>query len=327
MGYPDVDALFEEAVVATMSRGIQDGGGGMIVSSRMQVIRVETVDREGAEQFTIDPFAAGRSLVKYEQERRFLEKAGEDEYVRHSAAIVEGRENPGSWNELSPEVRSACDEDEQYALAISSVEAPGTLKAEIESVQVAECDPCLLGAWDIDADSFEAFLDRLMQGTGIGSVPVGGSPEIEIGGRDHLQFGEDGRLDTRRVDFTMMISLSGSSGLVTTTDAQGSANYSADGEEQKVTNGTGHVNIIETSAEGQAISAIFDLNRGTYSIFGYASLCLGFPQNQVRKRRRRQSTYVVRPSWRSPCPNMVRCVTSEWSRSSPRRSLRPTRSE
>jgi hypothetical protein len=268
--YPEMDALFEEFVVATMSRGVQDTGGGMIVSRSFRVIRVETVDREAEEQFIIDPFVAGRFLVKYEKEKRFLEAPVEDEYVRHSAAVVEERGNPGSWSELPPEVRSGCDEDERYLLAISSVEAPGTLKADINTVEVAECDPCLLGVWDIDADSFEAFMDRLMEQTGIGSVPVGGTPEIEIGGHDYLQFGEDGRLDTRRVDFTMTIGLSGSPGFVTSTDAQGSANYSADGEELKVTNGGGHVNSVETSAEGQAISTIFDFNAGTYSIFGYA---------------------------------------------------------
>ena len=86
-----MDALFQEFVVLTMSKGVQDTGGGMIISDRIPVVRVESVDDEGEEQFVIDPFVAGRFMVKYEQEKRFLEEPVEDEYVRHSATIVEER--------------------------------------------------------------------------------------------------------------------------------------------------------------------------------------------------------------------------------------------
>jgi hypothetical protein len=126
----------------------------------------------------------------------------------------------------------------------------------------------LLGAWDIDADSFEAFLDRLMQQTGMGALPIGGTPEIEIGGHDYLQFGEDGKLDTRRVDFQISIGIGGASGLVTTTDAQGSGDYSAGGEELQVMNLTETVNEIEVSGQGQGPNTLLDPQAGTYSVLG-----------------------------------------------------------
>jgi hypothetical protein len=219
-------------------------------------------------QFTIDPFVAGRFLLKYAQERRFLEEPEENEAARHSAAIGGERMNPGAWSDLPPEVRSNCDQDETYVLAVTAVETPGTLKAKVDQVEEAECDPCLLGAWDIDADSFEAFLDRLMQQTGMGALPIGGTPEIEIGGHDYLQFGEDGKLDTRRVDFQISIGIGGASGLVTTTDAQGSGDYSAGGEELQVMNLTETVNEIEVSGQGQGPNTLLDPQAGTYSVLG-----------------------------------------------------------
>jgi hypothetical protein len=265
--YQNMDQLFSEFVVATMSRGVQDTGGGMIVFNRFWLRRIETMEKEGQKQFVIDPFVAGRFMVKYEQERRFLEKPEEDEFVRHSMALDAERKNPGAWSELPPEVRSDCDRDEEYVLAVTSVQSPGMLTANIEQVEKAECDPCLLGTWDIDADSFEVFIDRLIEQTGMNALPIGGSPEVKIGGHDYLQFGEDGRLQSRRVDFQLSIGINGTPALVTTTDAQGSGDYSADGETIEVMNLVDQVNKIEASPGGSG-SMILNPRSGTVSVFG-----------------------------------------------------------
>ncbi|MGD8633851.1 MAG: hypothetical protein PVF85_09800, partial [Anaerolineales bacterium] len=110
-------------------------------------------------------------------------------------------------------------------------------------------------------------LDRLIEQTGMNSLPISGSPEVEIGGHDYLQFGEDGKLQSRRVDFQLSIGINGAPALVTTTDAQGSGDYSADGETLEVMNMVDRVNKIEASPGGSG-SMILNPQTGTVSIFG-----------------------------------------------------------
>lgn len=231
--YPGMADTFQEFVVRTMSEGIADSGTGMIVKSNYSLIRTERVDRELEEVFKIDPLVAGRFALSYEQEKRFLQTPVEEDDVRHSTALANLKKDLDSWSELPPDVRSHCDRDERHMLAISSVDEPATFKANITEVELAECDPCLLGPWKMNNDSFERFLDQLYETHGIANTPAG-PVEVEVDGGDYLAFNEEGALTLRRADFELTISASGMPGMQVTTDAQGSGIYEADGEELTV---------------------------------------------------------------------------------------------
>ncbi len=72
----------------------------------------------------------------------------------------------------------------------------------------------------------------------------------------------------RRVDYEIAISSSGSPPLRVTTDAQGSAHYSADGEELTVTNLDSTANEMRMGAQGFEFSTQIGPQATQFSFFG-----------------------------------------------------------
>ena len=134
-------------------------------------------------------------------------------------------------------------------------------------MEIAECDPCLLGTWEIDPDSFEAFLMGLFEQYGAGAgMPAGTEFTITVDGYDYVQFLEEGDMLTQREDFVISMGTNQGPAFVTTINAQGSGKYSADGEELTVSQ---LVDIVtELRGEIGGISVTQNLSAGTYSFFG-----------------------------------------------------------
>lgn len=274
--YGNMDGLFLEFVVKTMGPGIEDTGGGAIVQDRFPVIRVERITEKGEKKFEIDPFVAGRFGVSFEQEKRFLEEPTEDENVRHSSAAAKLRKDLSAWSDLPPEIRSYCDKDEKYALAVTAVKAHGTLKDDVSLMEKAECDPCLLGTWDTDKQSFQAYIQRVLETQGMGELPPGAFFEIGGEGHDYIQFNEEGEILTRRVDFTIRTGMEDNPAMITIIDSQGSGKYTADGEEMVVSDLVDTVNQILSTIEGSGFTVNQTPNASTYSFFGASASGEGF---------------------------------------------------
>jgi hypothetical protein len=257
--YGDLDDLFEEFVVATMSTGVRDTGGTMIISHSYSVLP-KTFEDEGDQQFVVNPFVAGRFVIHYQKERRFEQEPEENENVRHSAAISEERHDLNAWSKLPPEVRSKCEDNQDYVVAVTSVDGPGILTAKVNKVEEADCDPCLLGTWAVDGNSYANYLKRVF-------ASGGQSVDIYVGGKLYLQFKEDGDLATRRDGLEVSTSIANSPSLVTTIDGQGSGEYSSDGDSLTFTNVSSVTNKVKIRIEGVEIPGGTGSQMGTFGLF------------------------------------------------------------
>lgn len=241
--YPNMDSLFLEFVVATTSTGVMDTGGGMIVQEPAPLRGLETIDQEGEKQFLIEPFVAGRFGVSYEQGRRYLENAVQNDSVRHSMAIENRLADPGAWSDLPPEIRSRCNDDDKYVLVITSVDGPGDFKANVSLMEEAECDACVLGKWDIETISYANYYENLFASAG---QPV----ELFVNGHFYLEFKEDSEFLTRRAGLEISTSIADQPSIVTTLDGQGKGQYDADGETLSIQGFTSATNNVSIRIEG-----------------------------------------------------------------------------
>ena len=172
---------------------------------------------------------------------------------RYSTVLNSLRKTKTAWSDLPEEIRSKCDDDVLYVLALTSVEENYKYTIEATEVEKAECDPCLLGSWDIEPDSFEAFLMGLMAQTP--DMPAGFT--VEIAGHDYLKFHEDGEMTTLRDNFQLSMSIPGAPAVINTINAHGGGKYTADGEVITVDNLIETVdNVTVTTADGQVMSTM-----------------------------------------------------------------------
>jgi hypothetical protein len=249
--YGDLDDLFEEFVVATMSTGVRDTGGTNIRDHSYLLLPMSIQDK-GDQQFVVNPFIAGRYIVHYRKERRFLQEPEEDDHVQHSAAARGEHRDISSWSKLPPEVRSQCNEDKDYLMAVTSVDGPGTVTDKVNTVDVAVCDPCLLGKWDVDPESFAAYMQRV---AGSNAQTSQGPVEFGVSGHYYVEFKVDGDMTTRRADFQLRVAAGGNPAIITLIDSQGSAHYSTtDGESLSLWAVQNHTNSITSTLEGSGLS-------------------------------------------------------------------------
>ncbi len=270
-GHDNMDAVFQEFVVAYMSTGVADTGGGFIKVAVPSVTRTETVDEEGEESFTTSAFVASRYTLKYKQEKRFLQTPSAEGTGKHSAAKYILRVDPSKWSDIPPEIRSTCDDDLLYSLVVTTTDTGSafTQKINVDEVQDAECDPCLLGVWEVDNDSFEQFILGIIENQGgIPNMPGGAELILEITGSNYVEFLEEGDLTTRRDAYTISIGITGYTTFDTVIDSQGTATYTADGETMEVTNAVDYVNSIQASVSGVPISINQTPGASTYNFFG-----------------------------------------------------------
>ncbi len=220
---------FNRFVVEYLSKGIRDSGGGMISKSPSSTTGLKTIDDQGEVEFTVQPFTAMRFYVDYKQEKRFLQTANNPDDTQFSGAEYRVHRNIESWSDLPPEIRSECEKDVRYFFVITTTKDSYTAyDVNVTLVEQAECDPCLLGTWDVDPVSYAQAMEDLMSQVDIGGMSL----DLIISGHEYLQFVTEGKVFTQREDFAITVN-----GIITTTiDGFGSGNYSANGEELTVTN-------------------------------------------------------------------------------------------
>jgi hypothetical protein len=270
--YGDMAGMFLDFTVSFMSEGVPDTGGGVIVLEHPAVSRLEPVDEENVEKFEVRPFVPARFGVSYVQERRFLQEALPGADGRHSMVDNTMRRDKSAWSDVPPEVRSSCDDDSIYALAVTSVDGNYTLEIDVGTMEEAECDPCLLGAWEVDHQSFNEYIARIAADTPAAGVSF--SMEV-TGGRQLVQFMEDGDMLTAREAFQLTLSGPEAPPMVSTTDAEGGGEYSADGEIltfRNVVETTTHSTMV---VDGIPISVESNPQVTNVSIFGHTTTIEG----------------------------------------------------
>jgi len=270
---PDIETNFNLFVVEFLSTGIPDSGGGFITVEEAAKSGTKTISEKGEQSFSTKPFVATRYKVDYQKEKRFLQTDKELEGGSFSAAEYSWHKNLYSWSDLPPEVRSYCKDDLPYYFVVTTTES-GNFEyiADVTLSEKAVCDPCLLGVWAVNNNSFEDYILRIMQDSGEMPDLNGAEIVLEIEGRNYLEFKVEGKLNTRRDAFTIATGLSNTENWITTMiDSQGTGTYSADGEELKVFGLTDYVNSITAQVGGVPISVSQTPGATTVNIFGQTS--------------------------------------------------------
>ena len=132
-----------------------------------------------------------------------------------------------------------------------------THSANVNEAEKAECDPCLLGTWDVDPESFAAYMERIM-------ARSGQTFDLTVSGHQYLQFNVKGVILSQREDFTITIDEQFS----TIINGHGNGNYSADGKEMTVTNFLDITDSVGMDLGGGQVTYFNDNNQGSFSIFG-----------------------------------------------------------
>ncbi len=280
-----MDTNFNRFVVEFLSSGIQDSGGMKIKSSNSYSTDQRAIEEKGPVKFTIQPFVAMRFKVDYKQEKRFLQKELTQDEAQFSGVEDKLRGDINSWSDLPPEIRSECKKDVRYLYAITSVkDSYVNYDIDVTLAEKAECDPCLLGTWDVDPESYEAFMERIMEQVDTGGMVI----DLKIGGHQYLQFVVEGKIYSQRDDFTITIN----DQVTTIINGFGSGSYSANGEEMTVSNFLDVTESVGMDIGGGQIT--YTENSASFSIFGmdYTDPNAGINLNEGNTPQTRTVEYV-----------------------------------
>jgi hypothetical protein len=290
-GVENISENFNRFVVKYLSTGIQDTSGAMILLEHPAATDSKEITDEGEETVSADPFVATRYAVSYKEEMRFLQEPTTIITDGNFSAVeADFRRDIFRWSDLPPEVRSECEDDILYVFVVTSTESSKfDYNFRVSEAERAVCDPCLLGAWAIDNDSFEDFILRLSENQ---DMPAdAGDFTIEIEGFNYIEFNEDARFITRRDAYAITIGASNYDATFTTViDSQGGGVYSADGENLQVSQITDYVNSIDAFMAGVPISLSQTPGSGTYNFFGNTTSGPGLTQQEGPQKA--SGTYV-----------------------------------
>ena len=267
-GIENMDGIFNEFVVLLMSRGVPDTSTlSTYVFNKIKVTKVVRIDEEKPYSFEPAPFVAARYSLRFKKERLF-EQENEETKIRHSA-VEKGLHNVfTNWSSMPEELRTECDKKVTYLLAATAVETSAEYKLEVNKVEEASCDPCLLGTWDIDPEKYATFMEGLMTQFG-GAEAAGISIDITITGHNYVQFMDDGRFTTQRDAFGMQFNVPGMGPINNVTNSSGSGRYTADGEiltavtlNDVISDVSGNINM------GGGVEGSFLIEEGSSTFFG-----------------------------------------------------------
>ena len=69
----------------------------------------------------------------------------------YTAVLLKKRRQLSAWSKLPEVVLGQCEDPTKYVALVTTTDPQNTkLTIEVTKMQEADCDPCLLGAWEID---------------------------------------------------------------------------------------------------------------------------------------------------------------------------------
>lgn len=224
------DDLWQEFVVAAVAGAVSDPGGDAWPRLKKGTGR-KRISAVGEVRFETRPFVATRYLVEYEKEKRFVQTAEQEPL--HASVEVDEVTNVEAWTRLPPEIRSECKEPDKRILVTTSIESE-PLPVKVATVEKASCDPCVLGAWQMDLLTFETYMMGVFEA--IGGLPAGVEFEMLFTGAYYAEFEAEGnQARFVRQPLNIVLVAAGAPPIVTTVDGTDTARYTADGEKLSVT--------------------------------------------------------------------------------------------
>jgi hypothetical protein len=247
---------FQQFTVDFAAGMISDASGSKIRPAKRWTSPFPTVgksDEAKVIEIPTEPFVATRRFIEYSPQLRVFES--DQTTTNGELAMVEGasRFDPGAWKQVFPEIRSTCEKKAWYIIATTTEKGTHTAKIQIDKIEEAPCDPCVLGTWDLDLDSFEAMIFATAAAGGA-PLPPGGS--FDFSGHYYVALKDGGVMQQQR-DGLVMSMTSEQGSLDFTIDSFGQGEYTADGEIMTVFNTVELFSNVATSVPG-----LGDLNFG-----------------------------------------------------------------
>lgn len=225
------DETFHDFVADYAAGAVIDQSGANIPRARMFVhVPDVTKNDEGREiELSFENWTTGRFAILYSQELRVLQTDNSTEGLR-SMVKREDRSDRAAWKGFFPEVRSKCDSIAYYlgvaTDATTDSSNPAEVKVKIDVVEEAACDPCVLGTWSLDLDTFEQMIMSAIDSEG--GMPAGTT--FEIGGAYYVSMAEENQLLEQRDGLTITSGVAGMGEITATIDSFAEGTYEADGE-------------------------------------------------------------------------------------------------
>ncbi len=227
-----LEPLFHDFVSDYVAGVVIDQSGAALPRARMFLSpRMVTEDDQGRQvgaAFT--SWAPVRWYLSYDKELRVLQTDSSTGGTRSMAAWTERSDRP-SWTGVVPEIRSTCTEKANYAVVTTDASTDPTtstldFRVVIDTVERAECDPCLLGTWSLDLNTFA---DQIRGGVEAqDGFPAGAS--LDLAGAYYTAFDDSSTVLQQRDDLMITMTLEGVGPIIFTINSFGSGRYTADGE-------------------------------------------------------------------------------------------------
>ncbi len=218
---------FHDFIVDYVAGVVLDQSGAALPQpTHYHVLPTVTKQSAGTKlELELEPLTATRWIVQYDKQLRVIQTDASSNAFNSMVKWSEHTNRP-AWQGIHPEVRSSCGSATKYAGVTTNVQSLNTLTVTIDVVEEASCDPCLLGTWSLDLNTFEQMIVSGMQAQG-GGLPPGTS--FELSGAYYVAFGEDSAVLEQRDGLTILASSQGFS-IPIRINSFAEGEYSADGQ-------------------------------------------------------------------------------------------------
>lgn len=240
---------FQRFTVWYMAGTITDASGIPIPPGTIfnKPVRRVTKDDKGSQyDFDTPQWVAARFLISYAEQLRVFQSAEASSGAPIAMVEKENRHVLGAWSATYPEIRSKCTKDAAYVLVSAGGDKDNTASVTIDEIEKATCDPCVLGTWTLDLESFEAMILN-NAASGGQSLPPGTS--LDITGAYYLSLDDEGGLQQQRDGLTMSMS-SGGNSIEFVINSFSVGMYNADGEVMTIENITDLFTEVTASIPG-----------------------------------------------------------------------------
>ncbi|MBS3753922.1 MAG: hypothetical protein KGY46_11130 [Anaerolineales bacterium] len=201
--YEDMDVYFHRFGQRYLDQNIPDPGGDNLPIPADTNREIDINSTGEAFNVTVKPFQLYRMDALYIPQRRFFQ-SGELDYRVNTTIRRDGE--PDTWKNVPDKLYSRCTEKDPYLFLITSsdVEKEGTSSMNIDKIEKAACDGCLLGDWQVENESFINWFNALAE-----QNKSSGTKLEEMSGLMGVRFGEDRTFRSINKELSIVLTVSG----------------------------------------------------------------------------------------------------------------------
>lgn len=228
---PGMESTFNEFVIAWSGPGFADSAGGTLPGFEPSFSKGSVIKDSGETDYSAGALVAARWRVQYEKERRFVQERAGDGNAEVAFVEFDQRADRGRWTEVPPEIRTTCTKRSPYVVVATRVAGSHGTKVSA-TVELGECDPCLLGTWRLDNSSFDELIRTVVSQSP--EMPPGVNFNFGTSGDYYLRFDELRGWRSWRTNYAVTVASQGFE-MVTNIASIEAGTYGTDGNGTRLT--------------------------------------------------------------------------------------------